>query len=46
MFVSICAFFGFEEEGNYADIEFEIIKGAAGYWYSKFTKKEAEQAQS
>ena len=30
-----------EEEGNYADIEFEIIKGAAGYWYSKFTKKAA-----
>lgn len=28
-----------EEEGNYADIEFDIIKGAAGYWYSKFTKK-------
>lgn len=36
-----------EEDGNYADIEFEIIKGAAGYWYSKFTKKAAEQqAQS
>lgn len=28
-----------EEEGNYADIEFEILKGAADYWYSKFTKK-------
>lgn len=28
-----------EEEGNYADIEFEVLKGAAGYWYSKFTKK-------
>lgn len=27
-----------EEEGNYADIEFEILQGAADYWYSKFTK--------
>lgn len=34
-----------EEEGNYADIEFEILKGDAGYWYSKFTKKAAEQTQ-
>lgn len=25
-----------EEEGNYADLEFEILKGQAGYWYSKF----------
>lgn len=28
-----------EEDGNYADIEFEILKGDADYWYSKFTKK-------
>lgn len=27
-----------EEDGNYADIDFEILKGDAGYWYSKFTK--------
>lgn len=27
-----------EGDGNYADIEFEILKGAADYWYSKFTK--------
>lgn len=27
-----------EEEGNYADIDFEILKGDAGYWYSRFTK--------
>lgn len=27
-----------EEDGNYADLEFEIIKGEAGYWYSRFTK--------
>lgn len=27
-----------EEDGNYADIDFEIIKGDAGYWYSIFTK--------
>lgn len=27
-----------EEDGNYADLEFEIIKGDAGYWYSRFTK--------
>lgn len=27
-----------EEEGNYADIEFEILKGAKDYWYSRFTK--------
>ena len=26
-----------EEEGNYADITFEILKGDAGYWYSRFT---------
>lgn len=27
-----------EEDGNYADIDFEILKGDAGYWYSIFTK--------
>lgn len=30
-----------EEDGNYADLEFEIIKGEAGYWYSRFTKAAA-----
>lgn len=28
-----------EEEGNYADIEFEILKGATDVWYSRFKKK-------
>lgn len=27
-----------EEDGNYADIEFDILKGNADYWYSRFTK--------
>ncbi len=27
-----------EEDGNYADLEFEIIKGAQDYWYSRFKK--------
>ena len=27
-----------EEDGNYADIDFEILKGDAGYWYSIFVK--------
>lgn len=27
-----------EEDGNYADIDFDILKGDAGYWYSIFTK--------
>lgn len=27
-----------EENGNYADIEFEILKGAQDYWYSRFKK--------
>lgn len=27
-----------EEDGNYADIDFEILKGDAGYWYSYFIK--------
>ena len=30
-----------EEDGNYADIDFEILKGDAGYWYSKLTKPTA-----
>ena len=30
-----------EEEGNYADLEFEILHGEAGYWYSRFTKAAA-----
>lgn len=30
-----------EEDGNYADIDFEILKGAADYWYSVFTKAAA-----
>lgn len=30
-----------EEDGNYADIDFEILKGDAGYWYSIFTKAAA-----
>lgn len=31
-----------EEDGNYADIDFEILKGDAGYWYSIFTKAASE----
>lgn len=27
-----------EEDGNYVDLEFDILKGDAAYWYSKFTK--------
>lgn len=27
-----------EEDGNYADLSFEILKGQAGYWYSRFKK--------
>lgn len=30
-----------EEDGHYADLEFEILKGDAGYWYSRFTKAAA-----
>lgn len=30
-----------EEDGNYVDLEFEILKGEAGYWYSRFTKAAA-----
>lgn len=40
-----------EEEGNYADLEFEIVKTdkeneADNYWYSRFTKKKPVQAGS
>lgn len=31
-----------EEDGNYADIDFDILKGDAGYWYSIFTKAASE----
>lgn len=27
-----------EEEGNYADLTFDILKGEGDYWYSIFTK--------
>lgn len=27
-----------EEDGNYLDLEFEILKGAQDYWYKRFTK--------
>ncbi len=30
-----------EQEGRYADLGFEILKGAADYWYSEFTTTEA-----
>lgn len=29
-----------EEDGNYADLTFDILKGDADYWYSIFTKTE------
>ena len=32
-----------EEEGNYADLEFEFLFGAQGYWYSKFTKSAVQE---
>ena len=32
-----------EEDGNYADIDFEILKGDAGYWYSRFKKPAPQQ---
>ncbi len=28
-----------EDDGHYADLEFEVLQGAAGYWYSTFKKK-------
>lgn len=30
-----------EEEGNYADITFELVHGEAGYWYQRFTTSTA-----
>lgn len=33
-----------EEDGNYADLEFEILKGAQDYWYSRFKKTSAAAA--
>lgn len=27
-----------EDDGHYADLEFEILQGSAGYWYSMFKK--------
>lgn len=27
-----------EEDGNYADLEFNILQGGADYWYSRFKK--------
>ncbi|MDE6080116.1 MAG: hypothetical protein K2G35_08645 [Duncaniella sp.] len=30
-----------EEDGNYADLEFEFLKGEADYWYSRFVKTAA-----
>jgi len=30
-----------EEEGRYADLSFELLNGAADYWYSEFTTTEA-----
>lgn len=35
-----------EEDGNYADIDFEILKGDAGYWYSLFTKTDATTTEA
>lgn len=35
-----------EEDGNYADLEFEILKGAQDYWYSRFKKTAAEAAKA
>lgn len=35
-----------EEDGNYADIEFEILKGAQDYWYSRFKKTAASTASA
>ena len=32
-----------EEDGNYADLEFEILKGAQDYWYSRFKKAAATE---
>lgn len=35
-----------EEDGNYADIDFEILLGGAGYWYNRFKKKAATTSSS
>lgn len=35
-----------EEDGNYADLEFEILKGAQDYWYSRFKKTAASTASA
>lgn len=35
-----------EEDGNYADIDFEILLGAAEYWYSRFKKVAATSSAS
>lgn len=35
-----------EEDGNYADLEIEILKGAQDYWYSRFKKTAAAAAQA
>lgn len=35
-----------EEDGNYADLEFEILKGAQDYWYSRFKKTAAAAAKA
>jgi hypothetical protein len=34
-----------EEEGNYVDLEFDILKGAQDYWYKRFTKTKASDAE-
>lgn len=31
-----------EEDGHFVDVEFEILQGAADYWYSKFTVSAAD----
>lgn len=35
-----------EEDGNYADLEFNIIHGPANYWYSRFKKTASTQTTS
>lgn len=31
-----------EEDGHYVDLEFELLQGAAAYWYSKYTVAAAD----
>lgn len=31
-----------EEDGHYVDLEFELLQGAASYWYSKFAVKSSD----